>query len=300
MPNERAGNSRPAPRGLVQFYDQDAGAPFGNSSMIPQIRERIRQTAPQPPLIKIGRQWFREVDNGRACVLVPVSDPRFTPAQLADMRRAVQRASFVADNPLAGVADSVAILTGASPEVRDRATQSAGLVNQVLTAVAPLGPSARRPVRPPQPLPATQTERRDSLRYGPLNAGGQATGANATLTPNMIGTGARVERKLEIPNQRDANGNPRDRSHLVAAQSGGTGNSAQQVVALEPSTNRGPVRRVENEVARRQKDGEVIEYFFQPLYGSPTSPPTAVAITAFGSGGPPTGAVISNSARHAR
>jgi hypothetical protein len=54
------------------------------------IYEAVRRT-PRAPLVTVGDQTYREIDNGQANVLVP-TDLRYTPSERAAQRAALQRA----------------------------------------------------------------------------------------------------------------------------------------------------------------------------------------------------------------
>ena len=263
--------------------------------------EPPRQRAGLTPLIRIGRQWYRQIDNGRATLLVPVVDPWTSPAELAQRRAAIDRAAFIAENPLAGVAYTLATLARTSPQVRDRAMVAGGAMNTALLAAAPIGARAGNPVGFPPTQPAFSTSTRDPRRFGPLNENGQATGVNATITKPLLGTGTRVNQQLEPPDWR-ANGNTyrQDRGHLLAKRLGGAGNTLEEVVTLDRRTNRGQMSRFEGAVARRVRKGEVVEYFVNPLYGPGSLAPSWIAMTAYGSRGSFTPAVIQNPASRPR
>lgn len=78
----------------------------------------LRQAPRSNPTIAVGGRTYREVDNGRANVLVPVDNSPFSPAERVEQRRAIGRASFIADRPFAGVAYGLGALAGASPTAR--------------------------------------------------------------------------------------------------------------------------------------------------------------------------------------
>ena len=261
---------------------------------------RLQRSTPSP-FLKIGGQWYREVNNGRACVLVPISNPFVSPAQLADQQAAIREAHYIARAPLAGVGYGIATLLGVSPEARNRSMIAGGAVDTTLTAAAPFGARARPPAQPPRIQPPTSSEPRDPIRYGPANANGQASGANATITSSMLGTGQRVNNSVD-PAGWLGNGNlyMQDRAHLIARQLGGRARNTQEMVALDRRTNRSSMARFENEVARRARQGEVVEYWVSPLYGAGDAAPSAIALTASGSGGGITGRIIQNPRRDRR
>jgi hypothetical protein len=74
---------------------------LGSVSFSPSARlAGIRSGSPRlSPTVTIGGQTYREVDNGRANVLVPVDDPLVSPAERAERRRAIEQAFFMAGQP---------------------------------------------------------------------------------------------------------------------------------------------------------------------------------------------------------
>lgn len=245
-------------------------------------------------LSKIGDDWYRYVDNGQAQVLVPVANPRFSPAELAQQQQGARRAMFDASYPFAGAASGVAALAHASPAARDLARVLGAAVDTTLSFGAPRRPPAPRAVRT-QVVPPPQV--RPSARFGELNAKGQATGMNATLTPPMLGAGTRASRSLIPPGW---SGHGKDyneaRGHLLAAGLGGSGRDMRNIVTLtQDPVNTPRMRGFEQAVARRVRGGEVVEYSATPLYGD-ASRPSAVLLTAHGSTSGTSAKVISNQA----
>lgn len=246
--------------------------------------------------VAIGDQAYREVDNGRGNVLVPVDDPLVSPAERAERRQAIARSLFVANNPLAGAGYGLATLAKGSPRVRDGALVAGAVADAVMMGSAPRGASIRSPVTPPRRQLAPPTTTRPRIRYRELNANGQATGVNATLTKDMLGSGTRV--RWNPPGwQGHGTRYNEARAHLHAKQLGGPGRDRRNAVTMtHRGANTPQMSGFENGVARRVRAGEVVEYSSTPLYESRVAPPSAILLTAHGSRGAPTARLIHNPA----
>jgi hypothetical protein len=122
----------------------------------------LRQAPRRDPIVAVGG---REIDP--RCVLVRADNPPGSPTELAERRRAIERAFFMADHPLAGVAYGLAALTNASPRARDAALIAGGSVDAAMLGAAPRGArsvAGRRrrkdnPLRQPRGGPTPGTER---------------------------------------------------------------------------------------------------------------------------------------------
>ena len=77
--------------------DKDYFSPFADPVARLDLKPR------NGPTVSIGRKTYREIDNGRANVLVEVNDTLASPAELAERRRGIERALFIADHPLGAV-----------------------------------------------------------------------------------------------------------------------------------------------------------------------------------------------------
>lgn len=261
--------------------------------------ESLRRQPPRvDPTVTIGGQSYREVDNGRANVLVPADDPLVSPAEREERRLALERASFMADHPLAGAAYGIAALTNASPRARNAALIAGGFADSAMLAAAPLGARSSGAVRPPSRQPAWPTWRRPDIRYGELNGNGQATGVTATLTTPMLGFGTKANQRL-IPPGWQGNGNDHNeaRGHLLGNQLGGTGGDPRNIVTLtQLGANTPQMSSFERDTRRRVRAGEVVEYLARPLYNEVTLPPSAILLTAHGSRGAPSARLVHNPA----
>lgn len=239
------------------LYDLLRGGVSPNPFPRPSVLSNLRQQPGLNSVATIGGQRFRQVDDGRANVLIP-AEPLTPPAELAQQRATAERALFMANYPLAGLTFGVATAAGASPEARDRATAASGAVNAVMLGAVPLGARGRSSVLYPPRLPPLATKPRDPIRYEPANASGQAGGANATVVETMLRSGEKVNQRLAPPGWR-GNGDlyEQDRSHLIARELGGTGRTTQEVVALDRRTNQKLMRPFETTVARRVGAGKL-------------------------------------------
>jgi len=237
--------------------------------------------------------------DGRANVLVPVDASRLSPAQLEERRRAVARVQFMMGSPLGAAAYGLASLAGVSPRARDAALAAGGLADVTLGAVAPRAMPARSSAPPAQERLAPLGWPRPSVRYRDLNANGQAAGIHATLTAPMLGTGARASRRLTPPGwQGDGKRYNEARGHLLAKSLGGAGGleSRNFVTLTQKGANSPQMQTFERDVARRVREGEVVDYSATPLYDDGVLPPSLIVLTAHGSRSGPSARLIRNPA----
>ncbi|HEX5377492.1 MAG TPA: DNA/RNA non-specific endonuclease, partial [Phenylobacterium sp.] len=262
----------------------------------------VKQTPRPEPTVTIGGRTYRGVDNGRANILVPVDDPRVSPTELVERRQAVSRALFMADHPLGSVAYSLAALANTSSRTRDGALVAGGLVDAAMSGSAPMGASIGSRATPPRARPAPPTMQRPNIRYGELNANGQATGVNATVTRPMLGSGTSANRRLTPPGwQGHGTRYNESRGHVQAKRLGGTGRDMRGLVTLTQNpTNSPQMSDFESMVARRVRGGEVVEYSATPLYAEGVLPPSSILLTAYGSRGAPVARILENPAGRRR
>lgn len=260
---------------------------FGSGPLLPAQRryDFSTQAGRFNPYIEIGNQFYKGEDNGRANVLVPVDDPRVPPGEMAERRRAVARVRFMADHPLGSAGYSLATLANASPGARDGALFAGGLADTLMSGVAPFGGSIRSPTKPPRGRVAQPNLPRPSVEYRAANAIGQAQGANATLSKQTLGTGTRAKQSLVPPGwQGDGKFFNEARGHLVGKQLGGPGATLDQVVTqTQNGSNTPQMSKFESGLARRLRNGEVINYFVTPLYSKGFLPPSSLRLMAHGS-----------------
>ena len=256
----------------------------------------VRRAPRLNSIVSLDGQTYREVDNGRANALVPVDNSSFSPAERAEQRRAIGRASLIADHPLGSVANGLATLAGASPATRDRALVGGGLADAALFGVAARDAPARSVPPPFRGATAPRAVLRDEIRAGSVNANGQAMGVNATLTANMLGAGTKAR---GTPPGWQGHGTRYNeaRAHLLARRLGGSGTDARNIVTMtHQGANTPQMSSFEGKVARRIRAGEVVEYSVRPLHGPGVLPPSAVLLTAYGSCGAPAARIIQNPA----
>jgi hypothetical protein len=261
----------------------------------PGLSRPALSSASRNPIVTVdGRQIdTRCVAGGKA----PVSQ-----AELAERQAAIDRANYMAGNPLAGAAYGIAALLGAPPETRDRAMIAGGAVDAVMIGAAPRGAQIRRQPSTPRAQTVGPPLARDAIRFRETNSIGQAMGVDATLTPSMLGTGTRANPRLRPPGwQGNGNDFNEARAHLLAKSLGGTGGKMWNLVTLtHDGANRPQMSSFERAVADRVREGEVVEYGAKPLYRDGILPPSAVLVTATGSRGAPAARIISNPAGRPR
>lgn len=243
----------------------------------------------------IGNKTYREFDNGRANVLVQVDDPMVSPAELAERRRGINRAFFMAGHPLGAAAYGIATLANRSPKTRDTALMAGGLADTAMLGAAPFGAAPRAQASPPRAAPAARPLLRDKFRFRNLSANGQAMGAAATLTADTLSKGSRVRWN---PPGWQGNGNTFNeaRAHLIGKLFGGIGQDRRNAVTLSTSANSPRMSNFETRVKSRVKAGEAIEYSATPLYNEGVLPPASILLTATGSRGAPIARLVENPA----
>jgi hypothetical protein len=294
-----------------QWKKQRADAAWANSNSLPpslfpqfdSAPDMLNKASPAEPTYKIGRQWYREVDNGTANVRVPVDDPGVSPAEREEQRRAVARALFMQNSPLGGAAYGVATLANASPQARDAALVAGGAADAAMS-FAPRVATPRGPASPAQRgQPAQPPLLRPNIRNRGVNPQGQALGIDVTLAEPMLGSGTRANPRIRPPGW-SGNGTVHNeaRGHLHARDLGGSGRKTQDLVTItQHPTNSPQMRNFEQDVASRMRAGEVVEYSVLPLYSDGILPPSTIVMTAHGSrGAPPAGRIISNPAGRRR
>lgn len=248
--------------------------------------------------VTVGRQTYRQWDDGRADILVPIADPVRSPSQLAERKHAVQRVMLMEDSPLAGAGYGLVSLANVSPEVRDRALLAGLFADTAMQSLAPLAASVRRPL-PPKSQVTPPAWQRPNIRLRDLNAKGQATGAYATLTAPILGTGTKADRRFTPPGWQ---GNGRKfneaRGHLLGNYLGGPGGleGRNLITQTHYGSNTPQMQAFERQVARRVRAGEIVEYSATPMYSDDALPPSTILLTATGSRSAPTARLIRNPA----
>lgn len=262
--------------------------------------DALRRAPRLSPTMTIGDQTYREVDNGRAGVLVPAEDALYTPAELAALRQGFERASYQAGHTFGTVASGAATLAGAPQPVRDGLLLAGGLADDTISGVASRRSPGRRPTTTPGGQVAPPTLARPNIRYRERNTKGQATGVTATVTAPMIGAGTRARRNP--PGwQGDGRRHNEARAHLLAELLGGSGTDLRNLVTLtHVGANTPQMRGFEVEAAHRARAGEVLEYTSTPLYNEGVLAPSAILLTTQGSREAPTARIIQNPAGRRR
>ncbi len=254
-------------------------------------------TAKHEPTVAVGKQTYRAVDNGRAIKLVPVDNPLVTPAVRAAQRRAIERANFAAQNPIGGALDGAAAFLGVGQTQRDPFLLGGAALDSLAAGFASRGGAHRRATpSPPRPLPKDELDL-GAVRFRRLTPAGQATGMNATVRKEMLGTGTTVARRMVTPGLHQG----LDRAHLLGRQLGGRGEINENLFTATPSpTNKSFMQRFENGVARMVRNGEFVDYSVTPLYGRDALPPRFIVMTARGSHGSDALRIVENPAGRPR
>jgi hypothetical protein len=134
-------------------------------------------------------------------------------------------------------------------------------------------------IKPPAP-PATP-----GTALGELDALGRPTGASATITKDMLGTGTDALRSIKPPGFLGGSAN-QARGHLIAKQLGGAGDDARNLVTLYQNPVNSPIMRgFENQVRAAVEAGEKVRYTVTPVYRGTEAVPRAITLSARGSNG---------------
>jgi len=289
--------ARPAARGAPPM--RSPSPPLtGFASPFRRTFDFQNQGASLNPTVTIRGQTYRQVDNGRANVLVPVSDPLRPPALIAQQRQAVVNSLFMAGNTIAGGAYGIAAALGASPQARDRAMMAGAVADAGLSVATPRGASVRRPTPAKQGQVAAPGWQRPNIRPSELNADRQAGRVEATAIASMLGTGTKAKQRIRPPGF-EGGGAPyfHARGHLFPRELGGLGNDPRNLVTLsQRPTNDPHMSSFDKVVAQKVRSGEVVEYSSTPLYTPGVRPPSAILMTATGSNGTRMGRIVLNPA----
>lgn len=163
---------------------------------------------------------------------------------------------------------------GAAARVAARlpaATRTALVARGVLPGVAR--------IRPPVP-PSTP-----GTALGELDALGRTTGAAATITREMLGTGTVASRSIR-PAGFLGGGANHARGHLISRLLGGSGRDARNLTTLYQNPVNTPVMRsFEQQVANAVRAGQTVRYEVVPIYRGSELVPRGVTLRATGDGG---------------
>lgn len=134
------------------------------------------------------------------------------------------------------------------------------------------------------------------IDYGSLDELGRPTGINATLTPEMIGTGTRASQSITPPGYVvDAD---YARGHLLGRQLGGSGTEARNLVTIfQNPANHPAMSSIEGQVRVAVEAGQTVNYSAVPVYQGVNAIPSGITIIGQGSGGFSTAVTILNRGR---
>jgi hypothetical protein len=139
-------------------------------------------------------------------------------------------------------------------------------------------PGAAR-IRPPVPPSAAGTA------LGELDALGRATGAAATITREMLGSGSAASRAIR-PAGFAGGGANHARGHLISRLLGGSGRDPRNLTTLYQNPVNSPVMRgFEQQVANAVRGGQTVRYEAVPIYRGSELVPRAITLRATGDGG---------------
>jgi hypothetical protein len=134
-------------------------------------------------------------------------------------------------------------------------------------------------VRPPIPpsSPGVVVNSLDDL--------GRSTGAAATITKDMLGTGSAAARSIR-PAGFGGQAAGHARGHLIARSLGGSGTDARNLTTLFQRGANSPVMRdFEAQVANAVRAGQTVRYEVVPIYRGAELVPRGVTLRAAGNGG---------------
>ncbi len=124
-----------------------------------------------------------------------------------------------------------------------------------------------------------------SIHYGELDSLGRATGVDATITVDMVGTGTPAKSSIK-PAGFGGQKAGHARGHLLGDQLGGAGDDPRNLTTLFQNPVNHPVMSsVEGSVRKAVEAGEVVQYSVKPIYEGNTLIPSGVTIKAEGDKG---------------
>lgn len=124
-----------------------------------------------------------------------------------------------------------------------------------------------------------------SIHYGELDSLGRATGVDATITVDMVGTGTPAKSSIK-PAGFGGQKAGHARGHLLGVQLGGAGDDPRNLTTLFQNPVNHPVMSsVEGSVRKAVEAGEVVQYSVKPIYEGNTLIPSGVTIKAEGDKG---------------
>ena len=120
-----------------------------------------------------------------------------------------------------------------------------------------------------------------SIHYGELDSLGRATGVDATITVDMVGTGTPAKSSIK-PAGFGGQKAGHARGHLLGNQLGGAGDDPRNLTTLFQNPVNHPV---EGSVRKAVEAGEVVQYSVKPIYEGNTLIPSGVTVKAEGDKG---------------
>ncbi len=127
-----------------------------------------------------------------------------------------------------------------------------------------------------------------AISYGELDSLGRPTGAQATLTKDMIGSGSAASSNIIPPGFAGGGkgGAGHARGHLIGKQLGGSGKDPRNLVTLYQNPVNTPVMRdFETSVRKTVESGQTVNYSATPIYQGSNLIPSGVTLKAVGSDG---------------
>lgn len=116
----------------------------------------------------------------------------------------------------------------------------------------------------------TAQELKDSTKgwitYHKLDSLKRATGADALLKPNMVGTGTSANKDIRPPGFISGDAK-HSRGHLIGRQMGGSGDDPRNLTTLYQNPVNTPyMTKYENQIRQALDNGETIRYRVTPVY----------------------------------
>lgn len=120
------------------------------------------------------------------------------------------------------------------------------------------------------------------ITYEPLDKNQRATGADALITGEMIGTGTKADSNIRPPGFISGLApHGHARGHLIGRQFGGSGTDERNLVTLyQYPVNSPNMTKYENRIRQAVDQGEVVRYRVTPLYEEEELMPAAIRLEA--------------------
>lgn len=256
------------------------------------LPSRLPRSSPQAP----ARYFGPGIDP--RCVYVDWRNPPLSPAQLAQLRRDVDRSLFLNSNPMAAISYGVASAANAPPRVRDGALAVGSVFDAAMLGAAPRGAAFRTAPGPVPQHRVTQNLQMPAARAREVNAQGQARGVNWTTSAATLGTGTKANRRIAPPGwQGHGTRHNEARMHLQPKSQGGSGDDARNLTTgTQNPTNSSHMTTFDNRVTRAARAGGIIESSATPLYSPHALAPVYILQTALGLPGGPIAQLVRNPA----